>query len=213
MLTFYNVSIDPVLLAIKRLIDIVGSFVGIILASPIMLITTIAIKIDSPGPVFFKQNRVGLNGKKFKILKFRSMCTDAEKLKQQLLAQNEMGDSRLFKMKNDPRITKVGRIIRKTSIDELPQFFNVLIGDMSLVGTRPPTVSEVEQYDRHHFRRISIKPGITGMWQTSGRNSIKDFEQIVKLDTTYIDNWSLLLDFKLMFKTVKVLLFNKTGAY
>ena len=140
------------------------------------------------------------------------MYIDAEKRKQDLMAQNEMSDPRLFKMKDDPRITKIGKIIRKTSIDELPQFFNVFIGNMSLVGTRPPTVSEVEQYDRQHFRRISIKPGITGMWQTSGRNEIKDFEQVVQLDVAYIDNWSLLLDFKLMFKTVMVLL-NRNGAY
>jgi len=212
MLTFYNVSIDPVLLAIKRLVDIIGSLAGIILASPLMLITALAIKIESPGTVLFKQDRVGLNGKKFKILKFRSMCNDAEKKKKELIAQNEMGDERLFKMKDDPRVTKVGKFIRKTSIDELPQFFNVLKGDMSLVGTRPPTVSEVELYNRRHFRRISIKPGITGIWQTSGRNEIKDFEQIVQMDVTYIDNWSLLLDFKLMLKTIGVLL-NSKGAY
>ena len=197
---------------IKRIIDIFGSLLGIILFSPIMIIAAVAIKFDSKGPVLFKQTRVGQNGKQFSILKFRSMVTDADKHKQELLSQNEMGDPRLFKMKNDPRITKVGKIIRKTSIDELPQFFNVLKGNMSLVGTRPPTVSEVEQYDRRHFRRISIKPGITGMWQTSGRNAITDFEQVVQMDVAYIDNWSLLLDFKLIFKTVNVLL-NKKGAY
>ena len=212
MLTYYNKSIDPFLLAIKRLIDIAGSLLGIILSSPIMLITAIAIKIDSAGPVLFKQKRVGLNGKKFNILKFRSMVNDAEMKKKELEAQNEMGDARLFKMKDDPRITKVGKLIRKTSIDELPQFFNVLKGDMCLVGTRPPTVSEVAQYDRRHLRRISIKPGITGIWQTNGRNSIRDFEQIVQMDLYYIDNWSLYLDFKLMLKTIVVLL-NKDGAY
>ena len=212
MITYYNVSLDPFSMLLKRIVDIIGSIVGIILSSPIMLIAAIAIKIDSPGPVIFKQQRVGLRGEVFPIYKFRSMYIDAEKRKQELMAQNEMGDSRLFKMKDDPRITKVGKFIRKTSIDELPQFFNVFIGNMSLVGTRPPTVSEVELYDRQHFRRISIKPGITGMWQTSGRNEIKDFEQVVKLDVDYIDNWSLLLDFKLMFKTV-IILFSKTGAY
>ena len=212
MLTYYNKSLDPFLLAIKRLMDITGSLAGIILTLPIMLVTAIAIKIDTAGPVFFRQKRVGLNGKAFNILKFRSMGINAEKQKQELTAKNEMGDSRLFKMKDDPRVTKVGRFIRKTSIDELPQFFNVLKGDMCLVGTRPPTVAEVEQYDRRHLRRISIKPGITGIWQTSGRNEIKDFEQIVQMDVTYIDNWSLLLDFKLMLKTIGVLL-NSKGAY
>ena len=212
MLTYYNKSLDPFLLAVKRLMDIVGSTLGILLSSPIMLITAIAIKIESPGPVLFKQKRVGLNGKIFHILKFRSMVMDADKRLQELMSKNEMGDSRLFKMKDDPRITKVGKFIRKTSIDELPQFFNVLKGDMCLVGTRPPTVSEVAQYDRRHLRRISIKPGITGIWQTTGRNTIKDFEQIVKMDLAYIDNWSLLLDLKLMLKTVIVLL-KKEGAY
>lgn len=212
MITYYNVSLDPISQFLKRLVDIIGSMIGIILSLPIMIITAIAIKADSPGPVIFKQERVGLRGEIFHILKFRSMYIDAEKRKEELMGRNEMSDPRLFKMKDDPRITKVGKLIRKTSIDELPQFFNVFIGNMSLVGTRPPTVFEVEQYDRQHFRRISIKPGITGMWQTSGRNEITDFERIVQLDVAYIDNWSLLLDFKLMFKTVMVLL-NKTGAY
>jgi len=212
MLTYYNKSIDPFSLAIKRLIDIIGSFLGIILSAPIMIVTAIAIKADSPGPIFFKQERVGLNGKIFNILKFRSMIIDADKHKNELIAKNEMDDSRLFKIKNDPRITKVGKVIRRLSIDELPQFFNVLAGDMCLVGTRPPTISEVKHYDRRHFRRISIKPGITGIWQTSGRNKITDFEQVVKMDLTYIDNWSLLLDFKLMLKTIKVL-FSRKGAY
>jgi len=212
MLTYYNVVISPFSLFIKRLMDIIGSLAGIVLSSPIMIITAIAIKIDTPGPVFFKQERIGLNRKKFYMLKFRSMVKDAEKYKKELIAQNEMGDTRLFKIKNDPRITKVGKIIRRRSIDELPQFFNVLKGEMSLVGTRPPTVFEVEQYDRHHYRRISMKPGITGIWQTSGRNKIKNFEKIVQMDTDYIDNWSLLLDIKLIFKTIKVLL-NKEGAY
>ena len=212
MITYYSVSLDPFSQFLKRTVDILGSITGIILSLPIMIVTAIAIKLDSPGPAVFKQERVGLRGEVFHIFKFRSMYMDAEKRKQELMAQNEMNDARLFKIKDDPRITKVGKIIRKTSIDELPQFFNVFIGNMSLVGTRPPTVSEVEQYDRQHFRRISIKPGITGMWQTSGRNEIKDFEEVVQLDVTYIDNWSIFLDFKLIFKTVMVL-FSKTGAY
>jgi len=212
MLTYDNVSLDPISQVLKRSMDIVGGITGVILSLPILIITAIAIKLNSPGPVIFKQLRVGLHGEKFHIYKFRSMYINAEQQLKDLMAKNEMGDSRVFKMKDDPRITKIGKFIRKTSIDELPQFFNVIIGNMSLVGTRPPTVNEVEQYDRHHFMRISIKPGITGMWQTSGRNKITDFEQIVKLDVAYIENWSLILDIKLILKTIKVL-FDRTGAY
>lgn len=213
MLTYYNVTLDPIALAVKRIVDIIGALVGIILALPIMAVTAIMIKLESPGPVIFKQERVGRNGQKFYIYKFRSMYKDAESRLKDLIDQNEMGsDAKIFKMKDDPRITKIGKIIRKTSIDELPQFFNVLIGNMSLVGTRPPTVNEVKQYDRQHYRRISIKPGITGIWQTSGRNEITDFEKIVQMDVEYIEKWSLMLDFALILKTVKVLV-SKTGAY
>ena len=190
----------------KRIMDIIGGSIGILLTSPIMLITAIAIKLDSPGPVIFKQTRVGKNGRHFQIYKVRSMRTDAEACKAQLMAQNEIGGGVMFKIKEDPRITRVGRIIRKLSIDELPQFFNVVGGSMSLVGTRPPTLDEVEKYKTDQWRRISIKPGITGMWQVSGRSNIHDFDEIVKLDVDYIDNWSLWLDIKIMFKTVLVLL-------
>ena len=212
MLTYYNVTLDPVALMIKRVIDIIGSAVGIVLTSPIMLATALAIKLDSHGPVFFKQVRVGHHGRKFYIYKFRSMHTDAEARKQELMRFNEMGDNRLFKMKDDPRVTRVGRFIRKMSIDELPQFFNVFLGNMSLVGTRPPTVNEVEQYDTQHLRRVSIKPGITGAWQTSGRNTITDFDEIVKLEIEYIEKWSIALDFRLLFRTVGALL-DRDGAY
>ena len=190
----------------KRIMDIIGGTVGIILTSPIMLITAVAIKLDSPGPVIFKQTRVGKNGRLFQIYKFRSMRTDAEACKEQLIAQNEIGGGIMFKIKDDPRITRVGKVIRKLSIDELPQFFNVAGGSMSLVGTRPPTLDEVEKYNTDQWRRISIKPGITGMWQVSGRSNIHDFDEIVKLDVEYIDNWSLWLDIKIMLKTVLVLL-------
>ena len=141
------------------------------------------------------------------------MCNDAEKQKEKLMEQNEMQGEFMFKMQNDPRITKVGKFIRKTSIDELPQFFNVLFGDMSIVGTRPPTVDEVEKYDRSHWRRISIKPGITGMWQVSGRSSITDFDEIVSLDTEYIDKWSVLLDIKIIIKTALQIFSKNGGAY
>ena len=206
VMVFHTVALRAFAEMWKRIMDIIGGTVGIILTSPIMLITAIAIKLDSPGPVLFKQTRVGKNGRHFQIYKFRSMRTDAEACKAQLMAQNEIGGGVMFKIKEDPRITRVGRIIRKLSIDELPQFFNVVGGSMSLVGTRPPTLDEVEKYKTDQWRRISIKPGITGMWQVSGRSNIHDFDEIVKLDVDYIDNWSLWLDIKIMMKTVLVLL-------
>lgn len=187
----------------KRCMDIAGGLVGCILSIPIIAIVAIPLKIESPGPLFFKQKRVGRNGRYFYIHKLRSMYMDAEERKKELMAQNEM-NGLMFKMEDDPRVTKVGKFIRKTSIDELPQFFDVLRGDMSLVGTRPPTVDEYKQYESHHKRRLSMKPGITGLWQVSGRSNIEDFEEVVKLDVTYIDNWSLWNDVKILFKTVYV---------
>ena len=187
----------------KRCMDIAGGLVGCLLSIPIIAIVAIPLKIESPGPLFFKQKRVGRNGRYFYIHKLRSMYMDAEERKKELMAQNEM-NGLMFKMEDDPRVTKVGKFIRKTSIDELPQFFDVLRGDMSLVGTRPPTVDEYKQYESHHKRRLSMKPGITGLWQVSGRSDIEDFEEVVKLDVTYIDNWSLWNDIKILFKTVYV---------
>ncbi len=212
VVTYHRVCLDEASKAMKRIIDIIGSVVGIVLFSPIMLVTAIAIKLESKGPVIFKQKRAGINGSTFMMYKFRSMCVDAEELKEKLREQNEVKDGMMFKIKDDPRITKVGKFIRKTSIDELPQFFNVLLGNMSLVGTRPPTLDEVAKYERTHWRRMSIKPGITGMWQVSGRSQITDFDEIVELDTIYIDNWSIWYDFKIMIKTVLSLLKRK-GAY
>lgn len=212
MLTVHSVSLNSLQLYIKRLVDIVGALVGIILSSLIWIITAVAIKMDSPGPVFYSQNRVGMNGRIFKLYKFRSMFINADEKKKELEAQNEMSDGLMFKMKNDPRVTKVGRFIRKTSIDELPQFLNVLKGDMSLVGTRPPTVDEVSRYENSYRRRISIKPGITGMWQVSGRNAITNFSEVVSLDTKYIDHWSVWLDFKIMVRTVMVVLARKGAS-
>ena len=168
----------------------------------------IAIFIDNPGPVFFRQKRVGKNGRIFNIFKFRSMCRDAEQKKAELESGNEM-EGLMFKLENDPRITRVGRFLRKTSLDEFPQFFNILAGDMSLVGTRPPTLDEYEQYDAHYKRRLSMKPGLTGMWQVSGRSDIKDFDEVVKLDLEYIDNWSMSLDIKILFKTIGAVLGHK----
>lgn len=193
-------------LAIKRLGDIVGSIVGLIFTGIVFIIFAPIIKFSSKGPIFFSQIRVGQNGRQFKLYKFRSMYVDAEERKAELMEQNEMGDSHTFKMKNDPRITGVGRFMRKFSLDEFPQFLNVLKGDMSLVGTRPPTVDEVEGYDLHHKARLSMRPGITGLWQVSGRNKITDFEEIVKLDKKYITEWSLGLDIVILFKTVGVVI-------
>lgn len=211
ILTYHTVSLNATERLLKRIIDIFGSTIGIIAFSPIMLITAILIRLDSKGPVIFKQERVGQNGRHFYMYKFRSMCIDAEKKKEALMEHNEMNSQFMFKMQDDPRITRIGRFIRKTSIDELPQFFNVLRGDMSLVGTRPPTLDEVELYERVHWRRMSIKPGITGMWQVSGRSSITDFDEIVELDTQYIDRWNVLLDIQILLKTV-LQVFCRKGA-
>ena len=195
---------------LKRCLDIAGALVGCVLALIAMALIAIPLKLESPGPLLFKQKRVGLNGRIFNIYKIRSMYVDAEARKAELMKHNEM-NGLMFKMENDPRITRVGRFIRKTSLDELPQFFNVLMGDMSLVGTRPPTLDEYEHYKSHHKRRLSMKPGITGLWQVSGRSEIEDFEEVVRLDVQYIDEWSLWLDIKLLLRTVAVV-FSRRGA-
>jgi lipopolysaccharide/colanic/teichoic acid biosynthesis glycosyltransferase len=174
-----------------------------------MLVAAIAIRLESSGPVLFKQVRAGRNGRKFVMYKFRSMCTDAEKRLAELMHLNEM-DGPVFKITHDPRITKVGRFIRKTSIDELPQLFNVLFGDMSLVGPRPPLPAEVAQYEGWQRRRLSVRPGITGMWQVSGRNAV-DFARWMELDLEYIDRWSLWLDLQILFRTVPAVLM-RSGA-
>ncbi|MEE8885792.1 MAG: sugar transferase [Eubacteriales bacterium] len=201
---------EPSKMAVKRLVDIIGSIVGLILTGIIWLFLAPAIKIDSPGPVFFSQTRVGKNGKRFKIYKFRSMYQDAEARKAELMAKNQM-KGLMFKMDDDPRVTKVGKFIRKTSLDEFPQFWNVLKGDMSLVGTRPPTEKEFLQYNAYYRARLTLRPGLTGLWQVSGRSDITDFDEVVRLDMQYINNWSLSGDFKILFKTIGVL-FNHKGA-
>ncbi|WP_026494388.1 sugar transferase [Butyrivibrio sp. WCD3002] len=212
ILTYHTVTMNRYAEIFKRWFDIIFSILVIIITSPIMLITAIAIKIDSPGPVFFRQVRIGKNGRHFLIWKFRSMRVDAESMIPELAKYNDVKDGMMFKMKEDPRVTRVGKFIRKTSIDELPQFFNVLFGSMSVVGTRPPTIREVELYSMHDWRRISIKPGITGMWQVSGRSSVTDFNKVVELDTDYIDKWSIWLDIKIIIKTV-VELFKYNNSY
>lgn len=192
----------------KRILDIVGGLVGMILLGVATIFVAPAIKLNSPGPVFFGQTRVGKNGRKFIFYKFRSMYQDAEERKKILMKENEV-KGLMFKMENDPRITRVGKFLRDTSIDELPQFWNVLRGDMSLVGTRPPTVDEFERYEAKHKGRLSMTPGLTGLWQISGRSDIKDFDEVVKLDMQYIDNWSILLDIKILIMTVWVVLTKK----
>lgn len=208
MAIFSPTSHNSTALFLKRVTDIIGAVVGTIISLPIILVTAIPLLIESPGPLIFKQQRVGKNGRLFNIYKLRSMYVDAEERKKALMEQNKM-DGHMFKVDNDPRITKVGRFIRKYSIDELPQFWNVLKGDMSLVGTRPPTIDEFEKYESHHKRRLSMKPGITGKWQVSGRSNIINFEDIVKMDCEYIDDWSIVLDAKILFKTVEVVIKGK----
>jgi len=199
-------------LFMKRALDILGGLVGCLITLILTVILGPLIYIQSPGPIFFSQVRVGKNGKKFKIYKFRSMYMDAEERKKELMAQNDIKDGMMFKMDNDPRIIKgIGNFIRDYSLDEFPQFWNVLKGDMSLVGTRPPTVDEWEKYEMHHRSRLAFKPGLTGMWQVSGRSNITDFEEVVRLDTEYIKKWSPGLDIKILFKTVAVVL-GKVGS-
>lgn len=192
-------------LFIKRCIDIGVSLIGCLMTVIFTLIFGPIIFIQSPGPIFFVQERVGKNGRTFHIIKFRSMYMDAEERKAELMANNEM-QGLMFKMKDDPRILPIGRFMRRTSIDEFPQFFNILKGDMSLVGTRPPTVDEYEQYELNHKSRLATKPGLTGMWQVSGRSDIQNFEDVVKLDNEYITNWSLGMDIRIIAKTFLVLL-------
>lgn len=189
----------------KRLLDIAGSIVGLVATAILFLFLAPVIYIQSPGPIFFSQMRVGKNGRRFRIYKFRTMYMDAEERKKELMNQNKM-NGLMFKMDDDPRIFPAGKLIRKLSLDEFPQFWNVLKGDMSLVGTRPPTVDEFEQYDPHHKVRLAIKPGLTGMWQVSGRSDITDFEEVVKLDNQYIAEWNLRLDLKIILRTVGVVL-------
>ena len=191
---------------LKRVMDIAVSIVGILLTIIVGIIILPIVKLQAPGPLIFTQTRIGQNGNKFKIYKFRSMYMDAEERKAKLLSQNELETTLMFKMENDPRVFPFGQKLRDWSLDELPQFINVLKGDMSVVGTRPPTVDEYTQYDLHHFKRMQVKPGITGMWQVSGRSNILDFEEVVKLDMKYIENWSLRLDIKIIVRTIMVVL-------
>jgi lipopolysaccharide/colanic/teichoic acid biosynthesis glycosyltransferase len=195
---------------LKRAVDIVGALVGLAITSALFVPLAIAVQLDNPGPVLYSQLRCGVRGRTFRIWKFRSMVQNADGLKKSLQDQNQ-ASGHIFKIKDDPRITRVGKLLRKTSLDEFPQFWNVLMGEMSLVGTRPPSLDEVAKYDRSHWQRLTVKPGITGEWQANGRSSVTDFEDIVKMDLDYQAKWSVLYDLQLIFKTVWVV-FDKKGA-
>lgn len=197
---------------IKRCFDFCCASMFVLLAAPLYLFLALLIKLDSAGPIFYKQTRIGLHGKPFKVWKFRTMVPNAEKLQQELEANNEMKDGILFKIKEDPRITRVGKFLRRYSLDELPQLFNVIFGEMSLVGPRPLPVRDVEKFSQHHYIRQEVLPGITGLWQVSGRSDITDFEKVISLDVAYMESWSLMLDLQILLQTVKVIL-GKTGAY
>ncbi|NET37426.1 MAG: sugar transferase [Cyanothece sp. SIO1E1] len=196
----------------KRIFDFCCALLLLVLAAPVYGVIAILIKLDSPGPVFYKQTRIGLQGRKFKAWKFRTMVANAEQLQKVLEASNTMKDGVLFKLKDDPRITRVGKFLRQSSLDELPQVFNVLFGEMSLVGPRPLPERDIARFAEHHFIRHEVLPGITGLWQVSGRSDIDNFEDVVNLDVHYIENWSFWLDLQILLRTVKVVL-QKTGAY
>lgn len=210
LLTFYRTLRTPFELFIKRVMDISISLVGLLITAILFPWIALRIRSQSPGPVLFKQRRVGENGRIFSCYKFRTMVVDAEAKKADLLAQNTM-QGPLFKIENDPRVFPFGNFLRRSSLDELPQFFNILRGDMSVVGTRPPTPDEVKQYETHYRRRLSIRPGLTGLWQVSGRNEIRNFEDVLKLDFRYIDSWSIWLDIQIVAKTIWAAL-TKKGA-
>lgn len=197
---------------VKRFLDVVGAIVGLGITALAFIPIALAIKLSSPGPILFGQTRLGWMGRQFTIWKFRSMYVDAEARLKELVAENQQSDSKTFKMENDPRITPVGRILRKTSLDELPQFWNVLRNEMSLVGTRPPTPNEVDIYEVPEWQRLDVKPGMTGEWQVNGRSQVRNFEDIIKLDLRYQKNWSLAYDLKLIIKTILVVFTKDSGA-
>jgi exopolysaccharide biosynthesis polyprenyl glycosylphosphotransferase len=196
----------------KRVMDVAGSLIGLSLFAPLFLFVAIIVAFDSAGPILFGQYRAGIAGRRFRMLKFRTMRANAEAEKASLAHLNHTGDPRLFKIPNDPRVTRVGAWLRRWSLDELPQLWNVLTGDMSLVGPRPFFESDLADYEAHHFRRLGVKPGITGLWQVSGRSEVLDFEEVVRYDQQYIEGWSLTLDLKILLRTLPAM-FRRTGAY
>jgi lipopolysaccharide/colanic/teichoic acid biosynthesis glycosyltransferase len=196
----------------KRIVDVCVSSILLTLFAPVLAIIAIAIRLDSPGSPFFLQERAGLGGRRFRMFKFRTMRDGSDVEKQELAHLNQSGDKRLFKIRDDPRVTAFGRFLRRWSLDELPQFANVLVGDMSLVGPRPFFEADFEDYEDHHFRRLDAKPGITGLWQVSGRSEVLDFEDVIYLDRQYIEQWSFWLDVSIMFRTLPAVV-RRTGAY
>ena len=209
---FATPELEAQQLVLKRCLDVIGATVGLVALAPLFLAVAVAVKLDTPGPVFFSQDRAGLGGRRFRMHKFRTMAVGADSEKPNLLALNRSGDSRLFKIPNDPRVTRVGGFLRRWSLDELPQIWNVLLGDMSLVGPRPFFESDLEDYEAHHFRRLGAKPGVTGLWQVSGRSRVVDFEEVVRLDREYIEHWSIWLDVSILLRTIPAV-FGRHGAY
>jgi exopolysaccharide biosynthesis polyprenyl glycosylphosphotransferase len=212
-----SVSFEPPMLTgldfkLKRVLDFLSAISILVVASPLYFLIALLIRLDSPGSIFYRQTRIGLHGRSFKVWKFRTMVTNAEKLQKELEVLNKTNDGILFKIESDPRITKIGKFLRRYSLDELPQIFNVVCGQMSLVGPRPLPVRDVERFSEHHFIRHEVTPGITGLWQVSGRSDIHDFEDVLQLDLKYIENWSLWLDFSILLRTIKVV-FANSGAY
>ena len=196
----------------KRCADIVGASIALLLVWPLLAVLAVLVKLDSRGPVLFAQTRVGLRGRPFRMLKLRTMRDGADDEKAALAHLSHTDDPRLFKIPEDPRVTRVGRVVRRWSLDELPQLVNVLRGDMSLVGPRPFFASDLDDYEVHHFRRLAVKPGITGLWQVSGRSDIVDFEEVVRLDRHYIEHWSLALDLRILARTLPAVV-GRRGAY
>jgi lipopolysaccharide/colanic/teichoic acid biosynthesis glycosyltransferase len=199
-------------LLVKRLVDVIGAVAGLVLLSPLLALVALVVAVDSRGPIIFSQHRTGLGGRRFRMLKFRTMRASADAEKASLAHLNHTGDPRLFKIPNDPRVTRAGAWLRRWSLDELPQLLNVLRGDMSLVGPRPFFESDLADYDAHHFRRLGAKPGMTGLWQVSGRSDVLDFEEVVRYDRQYIEEWSLRLDLWILLRTMPALC-RRSGAY
>jgi lipopolysaccharide/colanic/teichoic acid biosynthesis glycosyltransferase len=197
---------------LKRGLDVAGATIGLVVFAPIFALLALVVRLDSPGPILFVQMRVGLGGRPFRMFKFRTMRDGADDEKESVAALNRSGDPRLFKIPSDPRVTRLGRVIRRWSLDELPQLYNVLIGDMSLVGPRPFFEPDLAGYEPHHFERLTVMPGLTGLWQVSGRNDVVDFEEVVRLDREYIERWSLGLDVRILARTVPAVA-SRRGAY
>ena len=205
-------ALTPRQAAMKRLVDIAGATIGLVFLAPLLVLLAVLVAVDSPGPMIFAQTRVGFRGRTFRMLKFRTMRDGAEHEKDAMAELNQFDDPRLFKIPADPRVTRLGRVLRRWSLDELPQLYNVLMGDMSLVGPRPFFESDLDDYEAHHFRRLSVPPGLSGLWQVSGRSDVVDFEEVVRLDRHYIEHWSLALDLRILARTLPTVA-SRRGAY